>query len=230
MTDPTSVPCGKGKSEVGAQRGNLARRVRRLAIYTFAIALLLAMLPTTPAQANDEASRFQTILAQVTAATDAYAAARALSPSDQGLLAKGLLVVRVEAKPAGPKAAVPTSSGKHGLAAPLAGYCPDSLSYYISGIGAFGEVWRYTLYVSWCWDGYTVNSYSYNRFPSNMAPFWNFNGHIGLYQTGGAGYASAYTWTQGSFTLCFPWCGVQNSVPQVWITVDGSGGYSYGAS
>lgn len=196
-----------------------------------ALALLLAMFPATPAQANDEAPRFQAILARVTAASDIYAAARALSPSDQALLAKGLRVVRVEATPAGPKAAVaPTSSGKHGLAAPLAGYCPDSLAWWISGMGAFGEVWRYTLYVQFCWDGTTINSYSYNRYPSNMAPFWNFNGHIGLSQSGGAGYTWAYTWTQGSFTLCFPYCGIQNSVPQVWITVYGSGGYSYGAT
>lgn len=212
-----------------ATSGNLVQHLRRLTIFTFAMALLLTMLPTTPAQANDEGPRFHAILAQVTASTSAYAAARALSPSDQALLAKGLLVVRLETKPV-PKATAATSSGKHGLAAPLAGYCPDSLGWSISGIGQFGEVWRYTLYVSFCWDGYTVNSYSYNRYPSNMAPFWNFNGDIGLNQSGGSGYSFAYTWTQGSFTLCFPWCGIQNSVPQVWITVYGSGGYSYGAS
>lgn len=211
----------------------MSPRLRRLATCALGLAMLLAMVPAVPAQADDEATRFQAILTQVTAAPDIRAASRTLSPSDQTLLAKGLRVVRVEATSAKPKAATqPTSSGKLGLAAPLRGFCPDAFGNSISGWNAFGgELWRYTLDISFCWDNTYVTSYSYNRYPSNLAPFWNFSGHIGLTQSGGAGQTSAYTWTQGSFTLCFPYCGVQNMVPQVWNTVYGSGApATYGSS
>ncbi len=196
-----------------------------------AIAILAASLIASPntATAATDAARFQAILQQVSAVADPYAAARALGASDQALLARGLraVTVTVTVTPTSPQSQRAQGSSGGKLAAPLAGFCPDAYGLTYTMTNIFGMVlWKYNLDVTWCWDGTNVTSHSFNRYPSEVALFWQFVSHIGLTETGGDGQSYYQVWTQGFFQLCFPYCGVQSVYPWIRITVYGAGGAS----
>jgi len=92
------------------------------------------------------------------------------------------------------------------------------------------KLWSYNQQMNWCYNGSTVTSRYWNRWGEVHAPFWSFQRHIGLSQTGGVGYSSFYSWTQGAFRLCLTTnvgC-VQQAVPYVWQRGYGSGAYQSG--
>lgn len=89
------------------------------------------------------------------------------------------------------------------------------------------SLFRYYQQVSWCSNGFSIYSWSRDRWPELSGPGWRFDGHIGSSLGGSPTQKNA--WTQGSFSWCgFGYC--DNNVPWVSLTVrvDGSYGWSVG--
>ena len=86
------------------------------------------------------------------------------------------------------------------------------------------NMFRYYQQVSWCSNGFSIYSWSRDRWPEINGPGWRFDGHIDS-SLGGPTYRKD-AWTQGSFHACVTWfCG--QKVPWVSISVHLDGGYSY---
>lgn len=81
---------------------------------------------------------------------------------------------------------------------------------------------RYYEQVSWCSNGFSIYSYSRERWPETHVG-WRFNGHIGSSITGGSYSRSA--WTQGSFSFCVGAC-YDHKYPWVLIDVNLYGGWN----
>jgi hypothetical protein len=86
------------------------------------------------------------------------------------------------------------------------------------------SLFRYYQQVSWCSNGFSIYSWSRERWPEISGPGWRFDGHIG--SSLGGPSTEKHAWTQGSFTGCmFGYC--QTKVPWISITVRVDGGYSW---
>lgn len=91
------------------------------------------------------------------------------------------------------------------------------------------DVWKYFERVNWSFNGSTVIAKSRTRGAEIYAPLWVYNGHIGSTESGGLGQSYYDAWTQGKFTLHFPWSGgpvIQQKLPWIEIVVRGNGTYS----
>ena len=97
----------------------------------------------------------------------------------------------------------------------------DAYSY----LGA--HLWTYGQTIDWCWDNDTVTDKSRFRWGHTHDPFWNFNGHIDSFESGGVGQWSYRAYTQGSFQLCVPGAGCTGGEnPWVDMTVYGNGNHT----
>ena len=86
------------------------------------------------------------------------------------------------------------------------------------------SLFRYYQQVSWCSNGFSIYSWSRERWPEISGPGWRFDGHIG--SSLGGSPTQKHAWTQGSFTGCmFGYC--QTKVPWISITVRVDGSYSW---
>jgi len=98
---------------------------------------------------------------------------------------------------------------------------------------AWMVVFRYTQQVRWCWSGGVITYFWRDRWPSDTAFGWTFDGHIGSncvaeHCSGrGVGTYSADAWTQGAFHVCVVWyCPTKYPLVSVWVRGDGVSGAS----
>jgi hypothetical protein len=95
-------------------------------------------------------------------------------------------------------------------------------------------VFRYNEQVRWCWRGNAITYFWRDRWPSNTAFGWGFDGHINgncIYEhcSGrGVGRYSTDAWTQGSFHACITWyCPHRYPTVDIWVHGDGGSGASW---
>lgn len=85
------------------------------------------------------------------------------------------------------------------------------------------NLFRYYQQVSWCSNGFSIYSWSRQRWAELNGPGWGFDGHIGSSLGGTTTRKSAFT--QGQFHAClFGWCDYK--APWVLIDVYVNGGWS----
>lgn len=103
----------------------------------------------------------------------------------------------------------------------------DTKHVYARGISYLGTVlWEYHEQISWCFDGTYVTSGNYLSWANLIHPLWQFLGHVGQYQNGGAGYTYYEAFTQGSFALCLGGC-IDHKYPWVQMLGFGTGLYDW---
>jgi len=102
---------------------------------------------------------------------------------------------------------------------------------------AWQIVFRYNEQVRWCWRNNVITYFWRDRWPSNTAWGWSFDGHTGsncVYEhcSGrGVGTYSTDAWTQGAFHACITWyCPQKNPVVDIWVHGDGGSGASAGGA
>ncbi len=84
------------------------------------------------------------------------------------------------------------------------------------------NLFRYYQQVSWCSNGYSIYSWSRDRWPEVNMGGWRFHGHIGS-SLGGPTYRKD-AWTQGEFSFCAGGCW-SYKYPWVSISVYLDGGW-----
>jgi hypothetical protein len=99
------------------------------------------------------------------------------------------------------------------------------------GTNSLGNwIWRYFQQTYYCYNGSNLTTaYRQNRWGEVYVPLWQFTGHIGNWERGGAYQWEFVDWTQGNFQLCLAGWGigcVQYAYPWVEQHVYGNGGYS----
>lgn len=85
------------------------------------------------------------------------------------------------------------------------------------------NLWHYYQQVSWCSNGFSIYSWSRERWPDVNFPGWAFDGHIDS-SLGGTSYRKE-AWTQGSFRYCIGYCTYY--YPWVYQEVTAGGGHYY---
>jgi hypothetical protein len=95
-------------------------------------------------------------------------------------------------------------------------------------------VFRYTEQVRWCWRSGLITYFHRDRWPSDTAFGWSFDGHVGSNCTyehcpgRGVGTYSTNAWTQGSFHVCVPsYCVHKYPLVNIWVHGDGGSGASW---
>ena len=95
-------------------------------------------------------------------------------------------------------------------------------------------VFRYNEQVRWCWKGDVITYFWRDRWPSDTAFGWTFDGHTAgncVYEhcSGrGVGTYSTDAWTQGGFHACVTWyCPHKYPVVDIWVHGDGGSGASW---
>ena len=83
--------------------------------------------------------------------------------------------------------------------------------------------WHYYQQVSWCSNGFSIYSWSRDRWPEVNFPGWAFGGHIGS-RLSGTSYRKE-AWTQGSFYFCAGFCSYY--YPWVFQEVTANGEHYY---
>lgn len=85
------------------------------------------------------------------------------------------------------------------------------------------NLFRYYQQVSWCSNGFSIYSWSRQRWAELNFPGWSFDGHVGSSLGGSTTHKRAFT--QGQFHACLVgWCDYK--VPWINIDVYVSGGWS----
>lgn len=94
-------------------------------------------------------------------------------------------------------------------------------------------VFRYNEQVRWCYRNNAITYFWRDRWPSNTAFGWTFDGHIGsncIYEHcpgRGVGTYSTSAWTQGEFHVCITWyCPHKYPLVSIWVHGDGGSGAS----
>jgi hypothetical protein len=94
-------------------------------------------------------------------------------------------------------------------------------------------VFRYNQQVRWCYRSNLITYFWRDRWPSNTAFGWSFDGHIGTncaYEHcpgRGVGTYSTTAWTQGAFHVCLAWyCVHKYPLVSIWVHGDGGSGAS----
>jgi hypothetical protein len=94
-------------------------------------------------------------------------------------------------------------------------------------------VFRYNQQVRWCWRNGVITYFWRDRWPSNTAFSWDFDGHVGSNCTyehcsgRGVGTYSTSAWTQGHFHACVPsYCLHKYPLVSIWVHGDGGSGAS----
>lgn len=85
---------------------------------------------------------------------------------------------------------------------------------------------RYYQQVSWCSNGFSIYSWSRDRWPEINFPGWAFDGHIG--SSLGGSTTQKQAWTQGAFHYCVGYCTYLYPWVSQTVTVDGAHYYSTG--
>jgi hypothetical protein len=95
-------------------------------------------------------------------------------------------------------------------------------------------VFRYNEQVRWCWRGGLITYFHRDRWPSDTAFGWSFDGHVGSNCTyehcpgRGVGTYSTNAWAQGSFHVCVPsYCVHKYPLVNIWVHGDGGSGASW---
>ena len=94
-------------------------------------------------------------------------------------------------------------------------------------------VFRYNEQVRWCYRANLITYFWRDRWPSNTAFGWSFDGHIGsncIYEHcpgRGVGTYSTNAWTQAEFHVCITWyCTHKYPLVNIWVHGDGGSGAS----
>lgn len=144
-----------------------------------------------------EGTRSQALVNLIAGSSDPAKAYLGLSPSDQTAVREYLTVTSVES---GPQIAPAT---------PLvvtSGGCWQ-VTWSVVGKDVFGFVlWQYSQKnYNWCGDGSKITvAGQVTRWPSNMAPFWQYTPLGGIQIWGGVGATSQRAFSQGQMALCVP--------------------------
>jgi hypothetical protein len=95
-------------------------------------------------------------------------------------------------------------------------------------------VFKYNEQIRWCWRNNAITYFWRDRWPSDTAWGWSFDGHINgncIYEhcSGrGVGTYSTDAWTQGAFHACITWyCPHRYPVVDIWVHGDGGSGASW---
>lgn len=88
------------------------------------------------------------------------------------------------------------------------------------------NLWHYYQQVSWCSNGFSIYSWSRDRWPDINFPGWAFDGHIGS-SLGGTSYRKE-AWTQGAFRYCIGYCAYYYPWVYQEVTANGDHYYSTG--
>ena len=95
-------------------------------------------------------------------------------------------------------------------------------------------VFRYNEMVRWCWRNNAITYFWRDRWPSDTAFGWSFDGHTGtncVYEHcpgRGVGTYSANAWTQGHFHVCVPsYCVHKYPLVNIWVHGDGGSGANW---
>ncbi|MFL5920729.1 MAG: hypothetical protein ACJ743_07100 [Gaiellaceae bacterium] len=98
-------------------------------------------------------------------------------------------------------------------------------------------VFRYNQQVRWCYRNNVITYFWRDRWPSNTAFGWSFDGHTGTncaYEHcpgRGVGTYSTTAWTQGEFHVCLAWyCVHKYPLVSIWVHGDGGSGASAGGA
>jgi hypothetical protein len=95
-------------------------------------------------------------------------------------------------------------------------------------------VFRYNEQVRWCWGRGVITYFWRDRWPSDTAFGWSFDGNVGsncqLEHCNNRGYGTYSTdaWTEGSFHACVIWyCPHKYPIVDIWVHGDGGSGASW---
>jgi len=95
-------------------------------------------------------------------------------------------------------------------------------------------VYNYNEQVRWCWSGGVITYFARDRWPSDTAFGWTFDGHTAtncsLERCNGRGVGTYSTdaWTQGGFHACLVWyCPHKYPIVDIWVHGDGGSGASW---
>lgn len=104
------------------------------------------------------------------------------------------------------------------------------ITHYREGFGGVGTLlWRWTQYVSWCFDGTVITSINAaNDWGTTHAPLWEYAGYESAWEAGEVGLTYFTRFGQGHFRLaCTPWVGcIQHVYPWIQHTSYGDGSYN----
>jgi hypothetical protein len=220
-------------SRISSQKEATLKTLRSYSLVVTLIALLLSPLAAAaagplPPQSDAAAKEVEAVVAQLqTAGNNAPEVWNLLPAHQKDLVKKWLSASTFETQVTDTLAPTTAStSAKTSLAAGC-----GTVTLARQATNSLGQtLWTYYESVYRCFNGSTVSSISRNRWGTVNAVMWFFRGNIGSNTRGGNGQSSYYAWTQGRFELCLVngiGC-AQQVLPWIWITVYGSGTYSYG--
>jgi len=202
--------------------------MRRVSILV-AFAALAVLLLSSPRGAGADGPDYspkavQALLAQLQASPDPASAFVALPPRAQEAVKEALQVVEV------------TTDSQREMATTAGGVAPLGVSCWTWTISRYGKnalgqnLWGYKQRIDWCINGLYVTQVSaHYSWGEVYFPFWQYNGVISWWESGGVGYRTFERWSQGKFALCIPSVGCgQYRYP--WIDMWVSGDNRYGSS
>lgn len=184
-----------------------------------AVALLLALFPAAPANADPGDIDALVLTLANTPETERAAFFQTLSSSEQAGVIGRLTTASVTVS----RVTKATSKGP-GLKAPHAAGGCWSNHWIVQGNSAIGiPLWRHNGITNWCSDGTYLTSASGYAYGEVLQIGWFYRGSTGYNAGGGVGWSWYERFDQSTFELCLTFC-VQQANPWTRIHDEATGG------